>query len=434
MSTVWFMVDDTDPRLNYSGSWSFVNASGRIVDNINESGPVFNNTLHSTTANGTVSFRFSGSSYLGVYGTLAGRDIGEPNGSPLINCLLDGVAITAESREGAETMNNVMACRANAQFGARLPGDHELLINVTNHANTIWFFEYITYESWVDPVLDGEVLQAGNADMINASSYSMLTFGPGWNPGNGMGTSTDTGTPGSEVTIKFNGTLVSLYGDLTSNFSNTAAYQIDNQAAVGFQLPGDIGSLGPVPGLKQLLFTASDLSVGEHTVAVNFSGSQSGPPLAIDYFYVQSLTAAQQASLNSTSLSSSSTTHSSGQLNHRVIVGAVLGSVILTMFMVAMIILYRRRLKQRKASPMAVSPFDPVGLITASQGHMKWSLLRGIVGQMQQRDHQLAEGSAQLQRMVTLHTDGGVRLNEADALRLGYDAVPIEVPPGYTVE
>ncbi|KAE9400054.1 Vps26-domain-containing protein [Gymnopus androsaceus JB14] len=81
-------------------------------------------------------------------------------------------------------------------------------------------------------------------------------------------------------------TSLSLYGSLSSNTSNTATYQVDNNDPVLL--------LG-----KQPLFTLSDLSVGEHTTAVAPNGSPTGMPLSIEYFYLTSLTEAEQALLES---------------------------------------------------------------------------------------------------------------------------------------
>lgn len=66
MSTVWFMVDDTDPRLNYTGSWTPLTLNATQVERSNNpvgglpSGPVYNNTLHEARGNVSVSFRFNG--------------------------------------------------------------------------------------------------------------------------------------------------------------------------------------------------------------------------------------------------------------------------------------------------------------------------------------------------------------------------------------
>ncbi|KAF5388960.1 hypothetical protein D9757_005020 [Collybiopsis confluens] len=497
MSTVWFMVDDTDPRLNYTGSWSFIsdtnNSSANSFDQSSKNGPAFNSTLHSTKHNVTISFRFNGSSYLGVYGTQA-VGLSVDGVLPAINCLLDGVQIWIFSTPlpAKNTNNNILACRADSQIGGSSPGEHELLINVTNFPTSAWSFDYITYESLADPILDGEVLQAGNAELIPATNYSMLSFGPGWSP-NPDGTSV-TSISGSEATIKFNGTSLSLYGDFLGNVSNTALYQIDAQDSVTVQL----SAFEPIG--KQLLFTASDLSVGEHTMVVTFNGTETGMPLDISYFYVQSLTAAQQAPVVSPSpipSSSGAAAAAHSSLNRGVILGAVLGTLLPILVIVSATAVWywsrakRRMLQQNMLTPLDVASVDQ-NFSTAGYSNEK-SLSRhklGIVGvdssistdmknnessgadhgprnppannaqtlkleqrlvvmqeqiqrrdqqldevsvqqqQIPQRDQQLTEASVQHQRMVTVHTDSGLRLTEEDALGLN-QGLPIDVPPGY---
>ncbi|KIK50471.1 hypothetical protein GYMLUDRAFT_252970 [Collybiopsis luxurians FD-317 M1] len=488
MSTVWFMVDATDPRLNYSGSWTPItntnNISANSFDQSSFTGPAFNSTLHATKENATISLRFNGSSYLGVYGSQDGvLNTKEPD----VNCLLDGAATWTfgDRLVSGQTDNNVLACRADSRIGGSSPGEHTLIINVTNYpGSSSWFFDYITFESLADPTVDGETLQAGNAELIDASNYSMLTFGSGWslNPDD----SSVTKLPGSSATMKFNdtwtmlsqylpGTSLSLYGGLLNNISNTAAYRVDDQDPIVIQLPGGIGS---TTRSKQVLFTASNLSIGEHTVQVAFNGSQSGMPLDIDYFYVTSLTAAQRASINSSSAAPSPIGNSSslpdanvsgGHRNRGIIIGAVLGSVIPTLLLIGGVTLwFRVRVARRRKALFAAAALE-IGLEVnessteslfhgfqdklvvsrrrnssteksdvnnnnrarpASTNAVTLKLeqrLAVMQDEIQRRDRQLAEGSTQQSRAITVHTDSGWRLPGT-----GLDGEAIEVPPGYT--
>ncbi|KIK62839.1 hypothetical protein GYMLUDRAFT_260063 [Collybiopsis luxurians FD-317 M1] len=483
MSTVWYMVDDTDPRLEYSGSWSFVSNTQNSFDQSSRSGPAFNSTLHSTSGNVTASFRFNGTSYLGVYGTLDGR---RSDGSlGIVTCLLDGAPIGRYIYDYPLdlTQNNIIVCHANSTFGGWSPGEHELLINVTNWPNSVWHLDYITYESLANPDVDGQILQVGNPDLVPSSNYSSLNFGPGWTVDAGDG-STVTATPGSTAVLKFNGTSVSLFGDL-SNISNTAAYQIDNDTPVTIQLPGQIGASTSTV-TNQLLFTASNLSVAEHTVSVAFNGSQQGMPLDISYFYVQSLTSDQQELLNSsssTSTSISTATHTGSAVstsprhsNHGAIIGAILGSVIPALLIIFGILLYWRKLKQRKADlATAPTPFHPVNRERLSQNvtialsknrektyssritfnEMASTLpssssisgdrsstnilpmklrrfLPGAQDQIQQGNQRLGEGIVQQHEMRAVHIDSGLRLTEDGVLRQG--SILVEAPPDYTAE
>ncbi|KAJ3813220.1 hypothetical protein F5876DRAFT_74082 [Lentinula aff. lateritia] len=473
MPTVWFMVDDTDPRLKYSGSWtavnntgSFTNEPGSDFDEQSKTGSVYNDTLHYTTGNVTISFRFDGSSYLGVYGTQDGTVF---NGQlPFINCTLDGVPTWSfnDAYPKGLANNNMLACRADSRIGGSSPGEHELLINVTNYPNSNWYFDYITYESLNNPAFNGEVLQAGNAELIDVSNYSMITFDAGW-----TGTSNDTtatNIPGSKAILKFNGTSLSLYGDTSGNVSNTASYQVDNEEPVGFQLPAV--PPGSTSLAKQLLFTTSNLSVEEHTVSVVFNGSQSAMPLEIAYFYATSLISPSPRPILVQSAAS--------PLNHGVIAGVIIGSIVVALLLISTAAsIFRRR---RRNMQLAGMPFGYPGLIatpfqyqddinipvhsksstdtppnlqsfytttldpsgeqgTAQTGgdpanglaNLKLQQRLAVLqGEIAHRDRLLAEGSVQQERAFTVHIDSGLRQIGEEEVNLGM----VEVPPGYTVD
>ncbi|KAE9382807.1 hypothetical protein BT96DRAFT_168639 [Gymnopus androsaceus JB14] len=236
MPTVWFMVDDTDSRLNYTGDsrgfWSPV--PSMISDS--ETGPTYNNTLHSAIGNTSVSFHFNGSSKFGAYGSLVGLNASVLE-SPFcaIECTLDGAPteVFQQTTITAATNNNVLACRniADNSTNHSSSGEHELIISVTYFSNPTgyWSLDYITYESLVNPAIDGEILQVGNLDVANGTDYNMLTIGPGW----GL---TGPARPGgkflpkafqSNMTIKLNGTSLSLYGDNFGGVPN-ATYKVDD--------------------------------------------------------------------------------------------------------------------------------------------------------------------------------------------------------------
>ncbi|KAF9063864.1 hypothetical protein BDP27DRAFT_1451032 [Rhodocollybia butyracea] len=478
MSTVWFVVDDTDPRLSYSGSWSFVSntgTSGNPVDNdedideMSMTGPAFNRTLHHTTGNGTISFRFNGSSYLGVYGTIDGTVA--PTQLPSIRCSLDGADTTFFNPvfHAGFTNNNNIACRADPVKPGSSPGEHELIINVTN-IDSDWFFDYITYESLANPVLDGEVLQAGNGETTNPSNYSMLTFGPGWGPTT-SDSSTVTAIQGSEATVKFNGTSLSLYGNLNGSISGAATYTVDAQDPVSFSLPGSNSGLLQ----KQHLFTASNFAAGEHTVVVAFDGTAEGMPLDINYFLVNSLTEVQQAPPSPSSSSTPTgsaipqqTDSSSRQSHAGLIVGVVSGAVIALAMGTAVIWWVRRSKRLKRQEILHATPFQSetmgrdVGLGSIiyekhssgpssvtnppseladgdsrppSPANMLTMKLQQrlivIRDQIEHSRRQSSEGSIRQHQMLTVHTDSGLRGVEQEVLDPG---LILEVPPGYTPE
>lgn len=176
--------------------------------------------------------------------------------------------------------------------------------------------------------------------------------------------------------ITSTGTSLTLYGDVIGDgISNSAAYQVDGAKSVTFPLSSALGN-----ATNQLLFTVP-LSAGEHTVTVAFNGSQSGPPLDVNYFLVTSLTQAEQApSLSNGSETSngtngtssgggtssgneSSSGSSSNAAGHTeaLILKAVLGSVVPVIFLVILfnIIWLRvgRRRREKALNLLAAEPF-----------------------------------------------------------------------------
>lgn len=128
---------------------------------------------------------------------------------------------------------------------------------------------------------------------------------------------------------------------------------------------------------NQRLFNTPTLNPGEHTVIVAFNGSSTGPPLAISYFYVTSLTASEQESLGTPNVTSAPTkqapnptqtqmfkTHSSSHTP--TIIGVVLGIMLPVLLLAALAILwYRRKLTHQNDwvptaySDLITTPFNP---------------------------------------------------------------------------
>ncbi|THU90496.1 hypothetical protein K435DRAFT_864238 [Dendrothele bispora CBS 962.96] len=382
MGTVWRVVDDTDDRIEYSNgtTLTFGNVQqenfGLTLNTASLNGDVFNNTVHVATS---FKFRFNGTSLAIVYGTVAGLvdivKIGtQTNPTPITpNCLLDGKEIPGVSFSGPEvgtSLNNQMLCSVDplSYDGKLLDGEHEISFNVTNSLTSRFFVDYIVYEALDGAPVDGDVLQLGNdfaeqisSDLLGTAPedpLAQLTFGSGWskNP-------TSTNTPGSSVTVKFNGTAIQLYGDLTGEVSNLATVQLDDQVPQPFTLspPGTSNKT------NQLFFNRSSLNPGvEHTVVVTHNGSAPGMPLTINYFLVTSLTAEEQASLESSSTSipiptSSSPNSPSNQLvstrNPKdIIIGSTIGGVVF-LGLVALLVYFWTKRRRNQNSLAGIDPF-----------------------------------------------------------------------------
>lgn len=136
-------------------------------------------------------------------------------------------------------------------------------------------------------------------------------------------------------------------------------YQIDEDEPVAFGVPPT--NLADQIS-NQLFLNVPNLTVGEHKVVVIFNSSSTGPPLAVSYFQVTSLTAEEQASLiPSTNLTNSTNNpnplppSNSQHFGTNTEIGVVLGVVLAVMLLAAIGILwYRRRTKgQQEISPFS---------------------------------------------------------------------------------
>ncbi|KAK7455729.1 hypothetical protein VKT23_010762 [Stygiomarasmius scandens] len=367
MTTVWKVVDDSDSRIQYSGNWTFVSGDANLSP-WSLTGDVFNKTLHRAMDNDKrFTFKFNGTSQLVVYATWT-PDPTE-NSSHLLktNCAVDRkdiLGFVIPTKGQAFVANWQEACRADPGSlpgGQMILGEHELVVNISTPGNMGFYLDYILYETLPGASVDGEMLVIGSG-AFEASKDPHLVFSPGWavNESTSSG-AMSTNTPGSNVTVKFNGTEIALYGDLYGlQNSNLATYQIDNQPPKPFPLFH--------PGVhvytNQMLFNISSLSSdSEHTVVVTHAGTHDAAPLAIDYFLVHSLTAEEQSPIVSLSPGPSSPPSNHNKIG--AVIGGTIGSVVAVGIMGVVLLLWMRKRKSReeveseKPEPFMDQEFDP---------------------------------------------------------------------------
>ncbi|KAK7472130.1 hypothetical protein VKT23_000252 [Stygiomarasmius scandens] len=481
--TVWKMVDDTDNRIEYTGDWkpSFGDdIIDRVGVSLNDSGssitgPVFNNTVHSILTAGTsLKFRFNGTMHAALYGSnVMAPDL---NGSFVMECLLDGVSVGTAGdgktnqpitlslpQKNIAVRNNQVLCRAGQANSDNVElGEHELVLNVINSTGTTagLFVDYIVYETLPGASVDGEILQMGNGDVdFPANRDQHLSFSPGWVE-NLSFANICTDTPGSFVTVKFNGTGIQFYGELVAKnlASNRMIYQLDDQDPEEFQLltPGDGHNRK-----HQMLFEAQSLSPGEHTVAVTHNGTAPGMPLIVDYFLVTSLTSEEQALISSTPSDVPSGPSSTDSPNHQqrvaVIGGAIGGSLLFSLIVAGAALFLWMRNRRRQKEKVAGIPhpyvessgadFNPYNLESSSHVRTKESMMESSrfhrsssrpapaedIDVVRTRNLKLQQRLIVLQAPVSenrqaeqlpiTHTDSGWRMREGGNP---------ERPPGYT--
>ncbi|KAF5340436.1 hypothetical protein D9758_013565 [Tetrapyrgos nigripes] len=368
----FLIVDDTDPRLNYTGKWeqtsgSAIQDDGSTLNDLTYTwlGKIWNDTVHETKSNGSmVTFSFNGTAYA-VFGSFLFTGLKAPRGR--IDCLLDGNPVPDDFTDMAEDSgsllgNNILICGNPSLNGT---GEHELTVKIKNLTHSNFFLDYILY---AEPAVDGgldengdetspdqngnssEVMMIGSpfGSLLDDASEHHLTFSSGWSFDDEIG-SVFTRTPGTFVSLAFNGTGVQLYGDLgeKSNLSNIAMYQLDDQDLKPFSLlPPNDGS--DMFFLQQLL-NASGLSpVDEHTLVVTHNGTKTGMALSLDFFIVEQ---ASTSSFITTPPSSTPSSESSGSRpSTGAIVGGTIGGVILLILLTSVAVLYIRRRRRQEQS------------------------------------------------------------------------------------
>ncbi|THU97659.1 hypothetical protein K435DRAFT_965381 [Dendrothele bispora CBS 962.96] len=382
MSTVWEMVDDTDPRIIYAGVWHEGAGSDIIHEGIEEplnslssSGNVYNNTLHVTSKNGTtVTFNFNGTSFLAVYGSLIPTWSNHSSSQNIkltdTQCFVDGNllysgAITGfgtapfEANAFPQPMSNNLICSGDIRIfqNGTSPGHHQLVINSTI-VGIPFALDYIVYETMPNATpANSTVIQLGN-NMVAESQDPHLVYGPGW-VDTGDGTKS-TNIPGSYLKVNFTGTAVSLYGVVGhGNISNAATYQLDDNPAQTFQLLPSLASSESDDSLAftdQQLFNLSSIPAQGHMLVITHNGTSAGVPLEIQYLLVTSSPPAPPT----VSDQPIQTTPSPGgkHPNTEAIIGGVVGGVFfLTLIALVTVYISKKKGESEKAK-MAEKP-DP---------------------------------------------------------------------------
>ncbi|KAK7472025.1 hypothetical protein VKT23_000135 [Stygiomarasmius scandens] len=283
----------------------------------------------------------------------------------------------------------------------------------------------------------------GNGDIdFPANRDQHLSFSPGWVDNKLPFANICTVTPGSSVTVKFNGTGIQFYGELAARnlASNRMIYQLDDQDPEEFQLtPGD-----GVNKRHQMLFEMQSLSPGEHTVTVTHNGTASGMPLIVDYFLVTSLTSEEQALIISTPSDVPSGPSSTDLPSHQqraAVIGGTIGGSLLIVAGAALFLWMRNRRQREKAAriPRPYMEFSSrartkESMMESSRFHRSSSrsapaedtdVVRTRNLELQQRLTVLraAVSENRQEQLPIAHTDSGWRMREGDNQ---------EIPPGYT--
>ncbi|KAH9476061.1 hypothetical protein JR316_0011631 [Psilocybe cubensis] len=274
MTTRSIVVDDTDPRVQYSLGWFQDHGS---QDTFGTFGPPYLSTLHGTT-NGSLSFAFNGIK-VSVIGTI---DLGTPY--PIFDCFLDnnniGKAIGALSRE-----NNLIICEKDRL----VDGPHTLTVNATASNGQTFWFDSIRYVPSASVPLINEVIYVNPLDPA-------LQYSNGWAQ-YFYGTANlvnMTRTFNSSVKFPFIGSSLSWYSLFPSGFPHSptlGTYSVDDQNPVVFSL-NSLAANSNTTLYNQEFFQTARYALGPHEITVTFLGNESTAPLSLNYLIIQNGTSA----------------------------------------------------------------------------------------------------------------------------------------------
>jgi hypothetical protein len=392
----WVVVDDTDPSIVYSGPW-FLDSSGS-QDNVGNFGPPYLETLHGTSADGSVSFEFNGASFhlvllnhhspttptpvgtaVEVWGTNANLNTTNPD--PTLQCFIDDASIGRDT-PFAFAENNWRLC---AQTGLE-DGLHKLSIQVKvqSPAKTFWL-DQIRYIPSPTLLLDNRTIMIDNTDPA-------VQFDANWSKLGG--TANITTKQNSIAQVQFiggywsararlptftenslsQGTSISWFAFIPMEWPHSGAqgaWSIDGGQDNQFLLKG-LPADATTTVYNQLYFTTPELEATSHTLAVKFLGTNETTPLCLDYLYVKNGTfthsstpgtsgtsgtsgPGQPSPSDSGSVGGDTTGGTSMGTPVGAIVGGVLGGLALLLLIAAAFIFYRRRRASQRTEGSAAS-------------------------------------------------------------------------------
>lgn len=211
-------------------------------------------------------------------------------------------------------------------------------VKLTNQGGTFLDVDFITYESSVggdDEKFVVNTVQDSDSSFVYSPANSWGTNVP--NVGTYSGSSGHaTATPGAFMTYTFKGEGVSLYGPV-GPVGSPFAVSVDGGLPVSFTANKQFYQP------QVLLYTATNLGPGNHSVKVSYQPSQPGQIFAIDYANVWT-TPSQNASSQSSS--------SKSGLTGAAVAGIIISLIFLLCLLAGLLFFLRRRKTKQSASAL----------------------------------------------------------------------------------
>lgn len=258
--TRWFVADDRDGSITYSGTWSSID--GSQYNGEGNFGETFLNTLHRTTTTGSsMSFTFTGDAAR-IMGTTAVKNA-KTTPDPDWKCYLDGQETKKESAY-QYTENNWVFCK----FYDLPAGKHTIRIDITTNGQP-FLLDQIQYKPTVSTSNTAAYITRYDPDLAYDSSWQ------------GLG---DVGrmatVQGSKVTFSFIGNRLTWFGMYPNQLPHgdaPASYTIDGGAAVAFTIRGG----GDTSEYNRQILQTPRLSQDRHTLVVIYQGGTNLTPLVL---------------------------------------------------------------------------------------------------------------------------------------------------------
>ncbi|KAK7028928.1 hypothetical protein VNI00_014765 [Paramarasmius palmivorus] len=173
LATKTIFVDDANEEMWYTGQWK-VEANATYLCNTSNPIPALpyyfyaaNRTVHSSNTSGdSFEFRFSGTS-ISVYGLHA------PSGDYAVDFIVDGSIRRANYPHDHDPQDGWMTNYKFYENTTLSPGNHTLVVNVTDVRNSSFLLDYITYTPSFSFIQEKPIFIRGSADSQASQTRSL---------------------------------------------------------------------------------------------------------------------------------------------------------------------------------------------------------------------------------------------------------------------
>ena len=269
-------------------------------------------------------------------------------------------------------------------------GPHEVVLTITSTSGIIFWVDFISYYSNVNPDLSGKSSQVGPGD------GDLQFIGTGWR--NDYGTNGDggksTSNNGDKMRLPFYGTLFHLFSyksimlalirlvmlgssvELLGYQNATmprvpsiATWSIDGSRPVQVTIPPYVDNFRGLPSsntrFRVNLFETASVTPGSHTLELTFLGNASTVPFSFDYLLVHhgNLSGSPGPSTGSPTPGSGDTSNPQGadppsnKSKTISIVGGIVGGVV-GIILIGLLVFFIRRRRKRQANAWGQRPID----------------------------------------------------------------------------